>query len=81
MLDTGVFVLKEWVHLEECTGNHGAFRGVPCVIMVKEKIECMLLGMGDVVVKTVQVSTDDCSRNMWNRFEEVHCLTSTLSAE
>lgn len=49
--------------------------------MVKEKIECLLLGMGDVVVKTVQVSTDGCSRNTWNRFEEVHCLTSTLSAE
>ena len=42
--------------------------------MVKEKIECLLLGMDDVVVKTVQLGTDGCSKNTWSRLKEFHCL-------
>jgi len=48
--------------------------GLHCGNTVKEKIECLLLGMDDFVVKTVQLGTDSCSRSAWTRLKEDHCL-------
>lgn len=48
---------------------------------VKEKIESLLLRMDAVILTTVQLGSDGCSRKIWSRLNEAHYLSSTLLPE
>lgn len=49
--------------------------------MAEEKIEYLLLGIDDILVKSVCMGIEDCSRNIRSRLKEIPCLACMLLLE